>query len=279
MNCDSVPATDTVAKASVRANGNGRACTRATVLDTVDDVTVRSGGEARLESRTPTLVGVVDDHESRLSPPESDKLGRGRDPVGDIRGLNSVPETDHSGDGGPAMLAIPAVSSAIAGTGAVVSVGSTRISVGEQIAGENGRRAKGMGQDPHMSKCVHVVCGVDRQGVPIAFGIMVDNEGVGRTAVAGRIPIGFWAAKGSDTPALEGGLEGKSVLEGLGLAKPRVFARSDSGPATVINLWCARFSQLAGYGSQGERSYLLSDIGGLPGQAVQDRLKVVDGNV
>ena len=251
VNWDSIPATDIVAKASVRANGNGQACARATVLDTVDDITVRSGGKARLESRTPAQAGVADDHESRLSPPES--------------------------DGGPAMLAIPAVSSAIAGAGAVVSVGSTRISVGEQIAGENGRRTKGMDQDPHMSKCVHV-CGFDRQGVPVAFGIMVYNEGVGRTAVAGRIPIGFWAAKGSDTPALEGGLEGKSVLEGLGLAKPRVFARSNSDPATVINLWCT-LQSVGGLRSQRERSYLLSDIGGLPGQAAQDCLKVVDGNV
>lgn len=65
---------------------------------------------------------------------------------------------------------------------------------------------------------------------------MVDDECVGGTTVAGRITIGLWATKGSDTPALEGGLEVESILEGLGLTNPSVFARSDSGPATIIDL-------------------------------------------
>lgn len=179
MNGDGVPATDIVTEASVRGNGNGRASARATVLGTVNDVTVRSGGEARLESRAPALVSVVDDHESRLPSSESDTLGRGGDPVCDTRSLNSVPETNHSGDGGPAMLAIPSVNSTIAGTSAVVPVGSTRIPVAELVAGKNGRGTKGMCQDPHMSKRVHVVCRVDCQGLSITFGIMVGDEGVG----------------------------------------------------------------------------------------------------
>ena len=125
MNGDGIPVTDAIGEASVRINGDGRACARATVFDTVDDVAVFSGRKACLESGAPALVGVVDNHKSSLSSSESDKLGRGGDPVGDIRGLNSVPEANHSGDGSPAMLAVPAVSSAIAGTSTVVSVGST----------------------------------------------------------------------------------------------------------------------------------------------------------
>lgn len=74
---------------------------------------------------------------------------------------------------------------------------------------------------------------------------MVGNEGVGGTAVAGRISIGLWATKGSDTAVLEGGLEGESVLERLGLTDPCVFTRSNSGSATVINLRCTSVSQQA----------------------------------
>jgi len=243
MNSDSIPATDVVTEPSVRINGNGRACARATVLGTVNDVAVRSGGKTRLEGRAPALIGVVDDHESSVSSSESDTLGRGRDPVGDIRSLNSVPETNHSGDSGPAMLAVPAVSSAIAGTSTVVSVGSTRIPVTELIAGKNCGRTEGVCQDPYMSKRVHVAGGASCQGLSITFGVMIGNEGVGGTAVAGRISIGFWATKGSDTTVLEGGLEVESVLEGLGLSDPRVFARSDPGPTTVINLWWTSIGQ------------------------------------
>ena len=143
------------------------------------------------------------------------------------------------------MLTVPTVSSTIAGTGAVISVGSTRIPVTELIAGKNGGRTEGVRQDPHVSKCVHVVCGADCQGFSITFGVMIGNEGVGGTAVAGRISAGLWATKGSDTIVLEGGLEVESVLEGLGLTDPRVFARSNSGTATVINLWCTSVGQRA----------------------------------
>jgi len=143
------------------------------------------------------------------------------------------------------MLAVPTVSSPITGAGAVVSVGGTRIPVTELIAGQNRRRTERMCQDPHMSKCVYVVCGVNRQGPPITFGVMVGNECVGGTAIAGGISLGFWATKGSDTAVLEGRLEGESVLERLGLTNPRVFARSNSGSATVINLWCTSVGQRA----------------------------------
>jgi len=157
---NSVPVADIVAEASVRVDGDGRACARATILDTVNDVAVRSGGKAGLESRGPALVGVVDDHEPCLSSPESDTLGSGGDPVGDARSLDSVPESNHSRDRGPAMLTVPAVGSAIAVTSTSVSVGSTRIPTAELVTGQNGRRAEGVCQYPHMSKCVHVVCGV-----------------------------------------------------------------------------------------------------------------------
>ena len=143
------------------------------------------------------------------------------------------------------MLAPPAVSSAIAGTSTVVSVGSTRIHVSELVAGKDRRRTEGMCQDPHMSKCVDVICRVNCQGASITFGIVIDNESVGGGAVAGRISIGLWGTEGSDAIVLEGGLEGESVLEGLGLTKPRVFAGSNSGSATVINLWCTLVSQRA----------------------------------
>jgi len=259
MDSNGTPATDIVAEGSVRANGDGRTCARATVLDTVNDVAVCSCRKAGLESRGPALVGVVDDHKPCLSSPESDTLGRWGDPVGDIRGLDSVPKTNHSGDGGPAMLAIPAVSATIAVAGAGVSVGSARITVAELVAGKNSGGPEGMCQDPHMGKCVHVVCGGGCQCLAITFGIMVDDEGVGGTTVTGRIAIGLWATKGSDAIALEGGLEGESVLEGLGLTKSCIFARSNSGPATVVDL--------------------LSDIGGCPGQAINDYPKVVNGNV
>ena len=177
MNSNSIPATDVVTEASVRIDGNGRACARATVFATVNDVAVRSGGKTRLEGRAPALIGVVDNHESSVSSSESDTLGRGRDPVGDICSLNSIPETNHSGDGGPAVLAVPPISSAIAGTSTVVSVGSTRIPVTELVAGKNCGRTEGMSQDPHMSKRVHVVGGASCQSLSITFGVMIGKIG------------------------------------------------------------------------------------------------------
>jgi len=87
------------------------------------------------------------------------------------------------------MLAVPTVSSPITGASALVSVGGTRIHVTELIAGQNRGRTEGMCQDPHMSECVHVVCRVNRQGSPITFGVMVGNEAVGGTTVAGRISV------------------------------------------------------------------------------------------
>ena len=236
MDCNRIPVTDTVAEASVRANGDGRACARATVLDTVNDVAVRSSRKAGLESRRPDLVGVVDDHESCLPSPESNKLGRWGEPIGDVRSLDSVPKPNHSGDGGPAMLAIPAVGSTIAVTSTGVSVGSTRITVAELVAGQNGRRTEGMCQDPDVSKCVYVVCRAGCQCLAVAFGIVVGDEGVGGTTVTGRIAIGLWVTKRGDATVLEGGLEVESVLECLNLTKPCVFARSDAGSATVVDL-------------------------------------------
>jgi hypothetical protein len=43
----------------------------------------------------------------------------------------------------------------------------------------------------------------------------------------------------------EGALEVESVLEGLDLADLHVFAGSNSGSATVINLWCTSVGQWA----------------------------------
>jgi hypothetical protein len=65
---------------------------------------------------------------------------------------------------------------------------------------------------------------------------VVGDKGVGGTAVGGRIAIGLWVAKGSDTTSLEGGLEVESVLKGLNLTKPCIFAGGNSRSATVINL-------------------------------------------
>ena len=171
--------------------------------------------------------------------------------------MDSVPETNHSGDSGPAVLAVPTISSPIATAGTVVPVGSTRIPIAELVAGKNGGRAEGVCQDPHMSKCIHVVCGAGCQGITVTFRIMVGNEGVGGTTVAERIAVGLRATKGSDTTALEGGLEGESVLEGLDLTDPCIFVRSNSGPATVVDLYR---SSVIRYSVVPEDPYLLSDI-------------------
>ena len=236
MNGDGFSAIEVVAEASVRTNGNRRACTRGTVFDTVNHVAVRSSGKARLESGTPDLIRVVDDHETCASSSESDKLRRRGDPVGDVRGLNGVPETDHSGNGDPTVLTIPAIGSAIAGTCAGVSVGSAGIHTAELIAGEDGGRTERMSQDPDVSERVHVVRGVDGESLTVAFGIMVGDEGVGGTTVAGRITLGLWTTKGSETAGLESRLEIESVLEGLDLTEPGVFTGGDTRSAAVVDL-------------------------------------------
>ena len=134
MNGDGVPVADAVAKASVRTDGDSRACARATVLNTVDDVAVRSSGKAGVESRAPALIAVVDDHKSGTAPSESNLLrGRGG-PVGDVRGLDGVPEANHSGYWGPTMLTVPAVSPSATTTCAGVPVRGTRVPVTELIA-------------------------------------------------------------------------------------------------------------------------------------------------
>lgn len=135
MNGESISATEVVAEASIWTDGDHRTCTRATVFGTVNDVAVRSSRKARLEGRTPALISVVDDHESCIPTSKGDELGRRGDPVGDIGGLNGVPETDHSGDGGPAVLTVPTISSSVTGTSAGVSVWSTRVRIAELIAG------------------------------------------------------------------------------------------------------------------------------------------------
>ena len=72
---------------------------------------------------------------------------------------------------------------------------------------------------------------------------MVGDEGVGGATVAGRIPTGLWATKGSDTVVLEGVLDVESVLEGLDLTDPCVFGGGDSTSATVVNLYRSSVSQ------------------------------------
>ena len=135
------------------------------------------------------------------------------------------------------MLTIPAVSSTIAVTGTIISVGSARIRVAELIAGEDGGRAEGMGQDPYVSKCVRVACRVDCQSSPITFGIMVGDERVGGTAITGRVAIGLWTTERSNATALEGGFDVESILEGLELTDPCIFPRSNSGSAAVVDLY------------------------------------------
>lgn len=93
-----------------------------------------------------------------------------------------------------------------------------------------------MCQNPHMSKCVHVVWRVGRQCCTVTFGIVVGDEGVRGTAVGGRIPVGLWGMKGRDAIGLKGGLDVKSVLEGLDLANPGIFGRSDFPGPVVIDL-------------------------------------------
>ena len=134
------------------------------------------------------------------------------------------------------MLAVPAISSAVTITRTGVSVGSTRVPVAELITGQNGWGTERMCQDPHMSECVHIVCGAGCQCLAVTFGIMVGDEGVGGTTVTGRIAIGLWTTKGSDPVGLEGGLEVESVLKGLDLTEPCIFGRSNAGSSTIVNL-------------------------------------------
>ena len=236
MNGDRVPVGDGVGKASVRTDGDGGAGAGATILDTVDDVAVRASGKAGLESRAPALIAVVDDHKTGVASSESNLLrGRGG-PVGDVRGLDGVSETDHSGDGSPTMLTVPAVRACVAVTCTSVPIGSAGVPVAELIAGEDSRRAEGMCQNPDMGECVHVVCRGGGQCRPVTLGIVVGDEGVRGSAVAGRIPVGLWVVKGSDAVGLEGGLDVESVLEGLHLADTGVFGRSDLPGPVVIDL-------------------------------------------
>jgi len=66
---------------------------------------------------------------------------------------------------------------------------------------------------------------------------MIGDKGVGGTAVIGRIAFGLWATEGSDPIGFEGGFEVESILEGLNLTKTRIFAGSNPGPATIVNLY------------------------------------------
>lgn len=134
------------------------------------------------------------------------------------------------------MLTVPAIGPPVAGTSASVVVGGTRIPIAELITGQNGGRTEGVCQNPHVSKCVHVVWRVDGQGLTVAFRIVVGDEGIGGTAVTGRVSLGLWIKKGCDAIVLEGGLEIESVLEGLDLTERSVFAWDDTGPSTVVNL-------------------------------------------
>lgn len=99
-----------------------------------------------------------------------------------------------------------------------------------------------MGQNPHVGKCVHVVGGVDRQRLAVAFRIVVGDEGVGGATVTRGISPGLWVTKGGDSAVLEGRLEVESVLESLDLTEPGVFAGGNAAPATVVNLWCVPVS-------------------------------------
>jgi len=142
---DGVPLPDVECRLSAGINGNGRSRARSTVLDTVDDITIIPGRKARLETRAPILVRVIDRHEPSITTSKRDTLRSRRDPVRQPVGLNGVPESDHSGNSGPTMLAVPSVSSAISVTSTVVPIRSALVGVAELVTGQHGGSAPWMG--------------------------------------------------------------------------------------------------------------------------------------
>ena len=232
---DGVPVLDIERKLSV-CNGNGRSGARSTVLDTVDHIAILPGRETRLETRVPVLVRVIDRHKSSVSTPKRDALGSRRDPVRQPVRLNGVPESDHSGNGSPTMLADPPVSSTVSVASAVVPVRSALVVVTELVTGQDGGGAPWVSQDPNVSEGVDVVWRVYGQRRAVTFRIVVHNESVGGTARAGRVTVGFGVLKRRDPVLFECGLEGESVLEGLSLTESSVFSGVNASSSAVVDL-------------------------------------------
>jgi len=157
MDGDGVPLCNIEGELSAGIDGNGRSSATSTTLDTVDHIAILASWKARLETRVPILVRVIYRHESGVSTSKRDELrGRG-DPVRHPVRLNGVPKSDHSGNGGPTMLAVPSIGSTVSATSAVVPVRSTLVAVAELVTGKNGGSAPWMSQDPNVSEGVDVV--------------------------------------------------------------------------------------------------------------------------
>jgi len=135
VDSDGVPIRDVEREVAVRSDGDGRSGAFPTVLDTVDHITVLASRKARLETRVPILIRVVDRHEPSLATSERNELRTRREPVRHFVRLNGVPESDHSGDGGPTVLTVPSVGSAVSTASAVVPVGGPLIGVTELVTG------------------------------------------------------------------------------------------------------------------------------------------------
>ena len=185
MDGNGVPLFDVERKLSVRTNGNSRSGAASTTLGTIDHVAICSSREACLETRVPILIRVVDRHKPSVSTSKRNELRTRGDPVRQPVRLNSVPESDHPGNGGPAMLAVPPVGSAVPVTGTVVPVRSALVVVAELVTGKDRGSAPWVGQDPNVSEGVDVVRRVGVQGIAVAFRIVVGNESVGTAAGAG----------------------------------------------------------------------------------------------
>ena len=134
------------------------------------------------------------------------------------------------------MLATPSVSSTVSVASAVVPVRGALVVVAELVTREDGRSAPRMGQDPNVSEGVDVVWRVGVQSRAVAFRVVIDDEGVGGAARAGRITVGFGVLKRSDAVLFKCGLEGESVLEGLSLTESGVLPGGDLSIPAVVDL-------------------------------------------
>ena len=142
---DCVPVLNVERKSPVGRNGHGRPSAASTVLHTIDNITILPSRKARLETRVPTLIRVIYRYESGLAASKRHTLGSRREPVRHLVGLNRVPESDHSGDRSPTVLAVPTVRPAVSVASAVVPVWSALVGVAELVTGQYGRTAPRMG--------------------------------------------------------------------------------------------------------------------------------------
>ena len=147
-----------------RKTRNGLLCASALPIGQLptDDIAVRPVRERRLERRRPLRVLVVDRDEPEracilarqsVSPPspitdqitrtatKRDPLLLRRHPVRHPRAPHGVPESDHTRDSLPAVLAEPAVRPQAARARARAAVRRARVCVGDVVAREDGRGA------------------------------------------------------------------------------------------------------------------------------------------